>query len=224
MLFPSLCVCCGDTTHQSQNICISCQASLPILSHCCIQCAQILPENTSYTKCGICLKNTQPFRQTYALFPYQTPIIQLIKGLKFNHQLCYGLALSELLIQNVLHKWYQNKPLPDQIIPVPLHPKRLQERGFNQALEIARPLADFIPIDFTGVKRIKNTQPQTYLSALERKKNMAHAFISTRDYSGLSIAIIDDVITTGQTILELCQILKKSGAAHIDVWCCARRV
>lgn len=111
------------------------------------------------------------------------------------------------------------------MIPVPLHPRRLRERGFNQALEIARPIRKIlgIPIDIASVARSKYTRAQSGLSALERKGNVMDAFVSYEDYTGLSIAVIDDVITTGHTISEFCQLLKQHQASSIHVWCCARR-
>lgn len=120
--------------------------------------------------------------------------------------------------------WYADKSLPDLIIPIPLHPNRLRERGFNQALEIARPISRklAIPIDYQGVKRTRHTLAQSGLSAEERKQNISQAFSAFSDYSNLSIAVMDDVITTGHTVMECCRILKMHGAAHITVWCCAR--
>lgn len=124
----------------------------------------------------------------------------------------------------IKNHWYADQPLPDLIIPIPLHSQRLHERGFNQALEIARPIAKnlAIPIDYQGIKRIKHTLAQSGLSAKARKQNISQAFAAFRDYSGLSIAVIDDVVTTSHTMMEFCRVLKNQGAAHITVWCCAR--
>lgn len=198
---------------------------MPILPHSCPQCAQILPATSLETPCGQCLLNPPPFSATHACFAYEPPIIQLIIKLKFQHQLSYAQALGEMLIQ-ALPTWYAYKPLPDLIIPIPLHPRRLCERGFNQALEIAKPIAKTrgLTLDYQGVQRIKPTVAQSGLSAAERKRNIAHAFAVRRDYTGLTIAVIDDVITTGHTVRECCRVLKQSGAARIDVWCCARRI
>lgn len=120
--------------------------------------------------------------------------------------------------------WYQKNSLPDLIIPIPLHQKRLQERGFNQALEIAKPIAKKfgLPIDYKGIQRIKFTMPQSGLAALERKRNMDNAFSISENYSGLYIALVDDVITTGCTVRECARLLVKHGAAKIDLWCAAR--
>ncbi len=221
-LLPPSCVLCGYLTHTPYNICHPCQHDLPILPNHCPQCARFV----SIAKpCGECLTSPPAFDRTFTLFPYEFPIIQLIIQLKFQHQFSHAKALGELLTQAIQTNWYANQRLPDVIIPIPLHAKRLRERGFNQALEIAKPIAKTlaIPIDKTGVKRIKPTLAQSTLPAAERKQNMANAFILTRDYSGLSVAVVDDVITTGSTIRECCRMLKQAGAKHIDVWCCARR-
>lgn len=228
-LLPSTCILCDSLTRNTQNLCQLCQQDLPILPHSCQQCADFLLSSTinpanNLLKCGNCLKNPPAYDQTYALFPYQSPINHLITKLKFQHQLSHARILGELLANRIQTQWYWNKPLPDLIIPIPLHPLRLRERGFNQALEIARPIAKAlaIPIDFQGVKRIKNTRAQSGLLAEERKRNIAQAFSITRDYSNLTIAILDDVITTGHTVRECCRMLKNQGAARIHVWCCAR--
>lgn len=224
-LLPPSCILCGLPSQTSTNICVPCSAYLPILPQCCPQCAQFLPSNKIQTKCGQCLSNPPPFDATYARFPYEAPIIQIIIKLKFQHQLSYAQALGEMFM-DALPSWYAHQPLPDLIIPIPLHPQRLCERGFNQALEIAKPIAKTLglAIDYQNVQRIKHTAAQSGLSADERKRNIAHAFAVKRNYKGLTIAVIDDVITTGHTIRECCKVLKQNGAARIDVWCCARRI
>ena len=148
----------------------------------------------------------------------------MIHQLKIQHHLYQARALGTLLASRV-PIWYANHPLPDLILPVPLHPLRIRERGFNQAVEIARPAArQFgLPLDLRGIRRIKHTAAQSGLNADERSLNLAQAFAATRNYTGLSIAVLDDVVTTGQTMHALCQLLKEHGAQRIEVWCCARR-
>lgn len=128
------------------------------------------------------------------------------------------------MAQRIKTEWYLNKRLPDRIIPVPLHAKRLKERGFNQALEIARPVAKHLrlPLDARGCKRTKYTDAQAQLDFANRSYNIKEAFSIESDYSNQHIAIIDDVTTTGQTLRELSQALKKAGAKQIDLWCCAK--
>lgn len=222
-LLSPTCLLCGYQTQNFYNICIPCQQDLPILPQSCPKCARFI--SISSTICGSCLTNPPPFDRTYTLFPYEPPVIKLITQLKFLHHLEHAQALGELLTQAIQTTWYKHRPLPDIIIPIPLHNQRLRERGFNQALEIAKPISQClaIPIDKKGVKRTKLTVAQSVLPAKARKENIANAFTVTRDYSNLSIALIDDVITTGHTIKECSRVLKEHGAKAIDVWCCARR-
>jgi ComF family protein len=222
-LLPPSCLLCGYTTQNFCNICTYCQQDLPILPHLCPRCARFI--SSSSTICGHCLTTPPPFDQTFTLFPYQPPIVQLIIKLKFQHQLEHATAFAELLRKAICTSWYLKRSLPDIIIPVPLHSKRLQERGFNQALEIAKPVSKFldIPLDKEGIIRSKNTIAQSMLPAKARKENIANAFTVSRNYAGLTIALIDDVVTTGQTITECARVLKQHGAKYIDVWCCARR-
>lgn len=227
MFLPPLCILCrhpiGKTPY---HLCSPCLQDLPILPQHCQQCAQfLLSTENKPIWCGSCLSNKPPFDLTHALFPYAPPIIKLITQLKFNCELSHAKAFGELLVHVIKTTWYAKKPLPDLIIPVPLHRKRLRERGFNQTLEIAKPVAKglSIPIDLKGIERIRYTLAQSHLPAIERKQNVANAFAVHRDYRSLSIAVIDDVITTGYTISACCQALKDSGAKSIDVWCVARR-
>lgn len=222
-LLPATCILCGEKTDQEQDLCQPCWLDLPFLNHACPRCAQPMPESTDPFTCGACLKETPPYDATYALFFYQAPITKIITHLKFGHSLVNARILGELLATHIQEKWYQNKPLPEVIIPMPLHPQRLKERGFNQALEIARPIAKKLqmPLDFTACQRTKATLAQATLTAVSRKQNIKNAFsISHLPY--LHVAVIDDVITTGQTMQEFCKILKQYGVLSIDVWCCAR--
>lgn len=167
------------------------------------------------------------FDRTFVLFPYDPPIPQFIFALKFHHQLYYANTFGQLFLSRISKVWYKNQALPDMIIPVPLHRKRLRERGFNQSLEIAKFISKSlnIPLDIHGVKRIKNTQAQSGLKLASRKQNLERAFTTVQKnrYAHLTIAILDDVMTTGYTVRSLAQTLKMNGAEKIHVWCCARR-
>lgn len=149
---------------------------------------------------------------------------RLIAGLKFEAKFSYGSMLSTFMLEAARNEWYRHDALPDVIIPMPLHPKRLRERGYNQALELARPVARAlnIQLDYLSVTRTKATQPQSTLPARLRRQNVANAFQCQRDLHGLHIAVVDDVMTTGQTVTSLSKTLLKRGAKRVDVWCCAR--
>jgi len=205
MLFtylPTCCVLCGLTTYEPHQLC-----------HSCFNDCRVYAQDSPHAYPRIC-----------SLFPYSSPYDLLITKLKFNHELTYARALGLLLAHQARNTWYPRAPLPHRLIPVPLHPKRLKERGFNQALEISRHTAQAlnIPLDPYSVSRIKPTLAQSGLSKTLRQKNIQNAFASNMRLDGLHVAIIDDVITTGQTVLELSKVLTDCGAAQIDVWCCAR--
>lgn len=218
-------------------ICTECHADLPILTHSCARCAQILPITLNNSQdphspflnkehtCGRCLKQPPPFVRTYAPYFYAFPINRLIVSLKFKKRLDHAHALGHLLACYIQAHRDPSEPLPDLLLPMPLHVSRLRERGFNQAVEIAKPIAHLlhIPLDKYGVKRVKKTAAQSGLSAKERKQNMQQAFTNLRDYSGLSIALVDDVMTTGESMRVLSELLQDKGCKRIEVWCCARQ-
>lgn len=199
---------------------------MPILAQSCQICAQKLSSVDSSVEltCGTCLHTPPPFNRLYALSPYEYPIPQLIKALKFRHDLKIARAFSVLMAEEIRRNWYVNQPLPERIIPVPLHPLRLRERGFNQSLEIAKPIGRYhrIQLDRFSLERIRSTAAQSGLSAAKRVANIKGAFKVSGRVAGLHLAVVDDVVTTGHTIAEVCLSLKNAGARQIDVWCCAR--
>lgn len=225
ILLPRICLLCRALTTRASHLCAPCEKDLPILSHACLKCAQILHGNTeSSLVCGACQQHPPPFDQTFVLLAYEAPVIRLISDLKFQGQLSHAPLFADLLHTQITSKWYAHQPLPDLLLPMPLHPFRLKERGFNQALEIARPLARALrlPLDILGVERIRPTAPQSTLSAVQRARNVANAFRARGSYFGRHVAILDDVMTTGHTLAALAQTLKTAGARQVDVWCCAR--
>src|SRR3990167_332236 len=227
-LLPLNCVLCGMRSLRPHNICLPCENNLPILSHFCVRCAQYLPVCPSLQStvrlCGQCLIDPPPFDHAFALLKYEAPVTRMIAVLKFQQKLQFARLFGDLFVAKIkTASLRQSVVLPDLIIPVPLHPLRLKERGFNQALEIARPISKYfkIPLDIAGLTRIKATVAQSTLDLPERKKNVQGAFAVSRDYKGASIVIIDDVMTTKQTLTACCSLLKQSGATRVDVWCVA---
>jgi ComF family protein len=132
-------------------------------------------------------------------------------------------VLSKLMIERLMQV-YAHSDLPEVIIPIPLHPRRLAERGFNQALELARPISKAlrIPLAYRNFLRVRNTVTQTTLTKKYRAKNLKNAFVFKKYQAFNHVALIDDVVTTGCTVNEMSRVLKKAGAKRIDVWCCAR--
>jgi ComF family protein len=223
-IFCGTCVLCGLSSGRSLDICMECEAELPWIQYACHQCGEPF-DTKDNTKCGDCLKQHPPFDKTIALFYYKKPIDNFITALKFADKLIYARILGDLLTVKLM-KYYHNNSykLPEIIIPVPLHHQRLRERGYNQALEIARLIAKKlrIVIDYKSCRRIKHTQAQALLPFKERKKNLIKAFTVKHNFKAKHIAIIDDVVTTGSTVSALSKVMRKQGVQTIDIWCCAR--
>jgi len=152
-------------------------------------------------------------------------ISNLITGLKFNAQLPYGNLLGHLMAHHIKSHYQDARVIPDVIIPMPLHPNRLRQRGFNQVCILAKPIKQIlgIPIQYDVVKRQYDTASQSSLSAKKREKNMWHAFTCPQPLNTNCVAIVDDVMTTGSTIKSLCKTLLAQGKIkEVHVWCCAR--
>ena len=207
------------------SLCGSCFQQLPWLHNVCHQCAQPLLDVTNpQALCGACLLQAPYYDNTVGLFYYQSPLDQLIGKIKFHQQLQFAQLLGELLADRVV-EYYHKDAKPDCIIPVPLHKQRLRERGYNQAVELARPAAKklALPLLLHNCQRLLCTPPQSSLPARLRHRNVRNAFIA-KPMSVQHVAIIDDVVTTGSTVNELSRALKQQGIKRVDVWCCARTV
>ncbi len=190
-------------------LCRACCGSLPRMpAALCPVCA--LP-TTDSDICGACLRKAPRFDATAAVFRYEFPLDSLIQSLKYSHHLASAGFLGRMLAQVAL-------PFrPDLIVPVPLSPARLAERGFNQALEIARPLLRTLdlPVELEHIHRRRDTSPQAALPWKQRAKNVRHAFECELDLSGRAVLVVDDVMTTGATLDELARTLKAHGAARV---------
>ncbi|PXW82548.1 ComF family protein [Nitrosomonas sp. Nm84] len=170
--------------------------------------------------CGACLKKPPAFTRTIAALRYSFPIDALIHSFKYQANLAIAPILADLLIK----KLTTTAMRPDVIIPMPLHPIRLRERGFNQAMEISRYISKHMGIMILpdSCSRIKHTLPQTGLPWKDRQKNIRKAFSCKIDLSGKHVAVVDDVMTTGATLNELAKTLRQQGAAEISNWVVAR--
>lgn len=171
--------------------------------------------------CGHCLNTPPSFDRTLAALRYEFPLDVLIQELKYRHQL----ALASFLGMELAKK-AQSAPRPDALIPMPLHTSRLRERGFNQALELAKIVARQLdlPLLAQGAERIRATPPQVGLPWKERAKSVRGAFSCAADLNGKHVAILDDVMTTGTSLHELARTLRKQGAVEITAWVVARTV
>ena len=177
-VWPNDCFFCHNKALKHVAVCVHCYRDLPWIE----------------------ASNAESSNHEQFAFRYEPPIANLITQLKFQHRLFHAHLLGQLLAERLQHT-----TLPELIIPVPLHKQRLRQRGFNQALEIAKPIANRfqIPIAKRTLVRCKDTKPQSSLAANLRKHNITHAFKQIRPIHARHIAIIDDVMTTGNTIQSL---------------------
>lgn len=169
----------------------------------------------------MCLSAPPEFDGTVAAFRYAEPVSWMIQRFKFNQKLSYGRVLGEALAAAVLRR--HEADMPQAIIPVPLHGRRQRERGFNQSLEIARIVATELALPLAGdaVARVRATEEQSLLDADARCKNIRGAFAVKR-LPWRRVAIVDDVMTTGNTVGELAKTLKHAGCENVQVWVVAR--
>lgn len=221
-LYPPCCVLCGAPGFNDRDICIRCYRKLPWIDAACSQCAIPLPvAGTGDLKCGQCLQQPPAFDHTTSLFRYQDDAIKLIQQLKFNEKLVNARLLGTMLAAAV-----QNRVgmLPDCVLPVPLHRKRLRQRGFNQSIELARALSKAcpLPLELRAVVRVRDTGSQTGLDRQQRRKNIRGAFEMVGSIEARHVAIVDDVVTTTSTVNELACLLKSVGVRRVDVWSIAR--
>jgi ComF family protein len=151
-----------------------------------------------------------------------------IKRLKFSGDLSLLPVLTELMADAVARRLEQRRA-PDALVPMPLHWLRRWRRGFNQAELLARSLSRHprlrgacLSVDGGLCRRRRATRPQHGLDAKSRRRNLHNAIECRSSVDGLSLAIIDDVMTTGASADALARVLLKAGAANVEVWCCAR--
>jgi ComF family protein len=223
-LYPPRCAICRAPGHDGMDICAPCYRELPWITSACSQCALPLAhESQADALCGRCQKKPPRFDSSISLFRYDANAMQLVQQLKFNQRLAVSRLLGEMMMQKIVER---QKEMPECIIPVPLYRKRLRKRGFNQSIEIARPLANGldIPIDLGSVVRASDTRPQTGLDRDSRRKNIKGAFETVSPPPYAHIALIDDVVTTGSTANELARVLKRAGVQRVDVWSVARAI
>lgn len=223
----ALCTCLAcDAKLNFENpwLCQACLAILPRWkSVLCFQCASHLTDSGSKTICGACLKKPPHYDRVFALFPYEFPIADFIHVFKHGGQLLWANFFADTFLQR-MPSWYEGEDLPNVIIPVPLHVKRLAERGFNQSVEIAKILARTLnmPCELTGVKKTIPTNAQRQLNQAGRARNVKNVFSVSKPLDHVHCIILDDVLASGHTANSLARALKKAGAARVDIWCCAR--
>lgn len=216
------CLLCGAPGAAGLDVCAGCWADLPRNHHSCPSCALPLPIGTPPDQsCGACQRHPPPYMRCFAPFQYAGLLPHLITGLKFQARLTYARLLGELLTQALLER---GQPWPELLLPVPLHSSRLRERGFNQALELARFPARALGLRLETKRCVRrlNTPPQVGLVAAARRNNLRGAFALTAPLDVWHVALVDDVVTTGSTVAELAGLLRQAGVARVEVWAVAK--
>jgi len=227
-LLPRACVFCGLDGGQ-RACCAGCRDDLPWVLHPCRRCGAHLAPDQPRDYCGSCRLQTAGVSRVLSALHYEYPVDRMIAGAKFRQRLDLAAALGGLL--SVYLRDYPGGPgrqladeLPDVIVPVPLHRRRLAVRGFNQAEEIAAPVAECfgLPLRIDACTRIRHTNEQTSLTGRARRRNLRAAFVGGRHLDGLRIAIVDDVLTTGTTACAVAAALRMAGASDTQIWTVAR--
>ncbi|MEY2666978.1 MAG: hypothetical protein RLZZ384_1149 [Pseudomonadota bacterium] len=221
-LLPPTCILCGDKGDKNNDLCAACYGDLIRNRPRCYRCASDfdVPPSLATGLCPVCTLNPPAFDETFAPFAHSQAIRHIILNLKFHHHSPSARLLGTLLayyVQKVAER-------PDCIIPVPLHKKRYQERGFNQSIEIAKIVSTMlkIPLDATSCIRHRHTAHQVGLNGYARTENMKDAFSVNESFQAKHVAIIDDVMTTGSTVQELAMALKIAGCHRVQVWVCSK--
>jgi len=217
---PAICVLCNQYHQSRLAVCADCNQFFKPLGPCCRFCALPLPDG-NFMVCGQCCKKKPFFDQAIAAWRFEEPFRSLVHQFKYHD----GLYLRNFLATSMLQNMPADIHKTQCLMPVPMHPKRLRHRGFNQAAELAKYLAQILklPCDLSSCQKILNTAPQAELNGKQRQQNLRGAFV-VQPHQYQHITLVDDLLTTGSTANELARALKKQGAVQVDVWCCARVV
>ena len=250
LLWPPHCLACGDRGGDGVDLCAACAATLPWNASACVRCAMPLPwpapggqlpgggstgagpdgaldvAPEGAQVCGACLPRAAsplrhaPLTEVHAACVYAAPIDRLLLRFKFHHDLAAGGLLAQLMAQSLAAV-----PRPDALLAVPLHRARLRRRGYDQALELARPLALALdlPLLHGALRRVRATAAQSQLDAGQRRRNLRQAFaVPAGRALPAHVVLVDDVMTTGATLHAAALTLRRAGVRRVDAWVCAR--
>jgi len=231
-LFPAPCTGCGGRLSGAPNpwFCAPCWEALPVLADGAAVCARCgepfaVPDpRLAKRRCGSCLRAAGHFDLARSLGPYDEPLAEAVRLLKYRHQTGLARALAERAATGGMEPELM---AVDVVVPVPLHPRRLRARGYNQSGWLARHLAPAVgaPLDLTALVRAVWTVPQVGLTRPQRAANVKGAFRVTEPgrVAGRAVLLVDDVFTTGATAEACARALKDAGATRVHVWTVARQ-
>jgi ComF family protein len=209
---PQHCALCAAPSGLAL-ICAACDRALPRLGPACPCCALPTPGGIV---CGRCIARPPPFSRTHAVFAYAFPLDRLLQAMKYRGALAYADFFADALAREIA-AW------PDMLVALPLAPARQRQRGFNQAQEIARRLARLGDIPAVkGIVRTRDTPAQAALPWKERGRNVRDAFAALPFVAGRRIAIVDDVMTTGATLIAAARAARRAGALSVETFVVAR--
>lgn len=223
-LIPSSCLLCNTSVRGIKPLCCRCESGLPWNEDACLRCA--MPLESAGLICGECLQCPPVFAQAVCAFRYEEPVAGLLNRYKHDRKLYCGHWLAQSAASAITYHYHTHAiTLPDCVMPVPLHWRRVQQRGFDQCLEIAKVLARKLklPLAKDAVQRTRNTQSQQALSREQRQHNLDGAFALHKNAARYtSVALVDDVLTTGSTAAEITRVLHGAGVQAVHVWAIAR--
>lgn len=227
LLLPAQCALCGAGCHGGDGLlCPACVAQFfAEAAPRCPCCANPLPVSAIAAApaamapcCGQCLARRPAFDRTTVAADYALPVDQLVLQLKFGQRLALAALMAQRLGARARQAQDAGAALPELLCPVPLGPRRLASRGYNQALEIARPLARNLglPLAARLLARVRETAAQSSVTPAQRRANMAGAFAVTASVRGRHVGVVDDVMTSGATLDEIAAVLKRHGALRVS--------
>ncbi|WP_110971501.1 ComF family protein [Pseudomonas huaxiensis] len=218
------CLLCDEASEQPHPICVPCESELPWLDEHCRICALPLPMRGLL--CGQCARRRPAFQQVEAPWHYGFPVDALITRFKHQRQWPLGRLLAQMLGNWLSHRFDEDLPRPDLLLPVPMATRRLRQRGYNQAQMLAEWISGQlkIPCNAQLLERLRDTPAQQDLNARARKRNLTGAFAlaASENILGRHLALVDDVLTTGATAQALARLLRDAGAKRVDVYCLTR--
>ncbi|TNF85946.1 MAG: ComF family protein [Gammaproteobacteria bacterium] len=215
---PGLCLACGCELSGTGALCECCSQRLALVPNPCRYCGQ--PNPVAGSVCPPCLLNPPRWQRLIAPLQYRGLTRDYLQQFKYSE----ALHLVRPLAGRCFESFHRFESRPEVLLPVPLHRRRLLERGFNQAEEIAIQWSreSAIPLDRRALTRLQSTPSQAGLSAVQREKNVRGVFSFDNRRGYHHVAIVDDIVTTGSTVGEITRVLHRGGVEFVEVWALAR--
>lgn len=215
---PSVCALCNHYHLDSQAVCKLCTRLFVRIDQGCAICRLPLIDN-QFLQCGHCIKKKPAFDKVITSYSFEEPLRTLLHDFKYHSALYLRNFMTELMLDSLT----ENTISPGCLVPVPMHPTRLKERGFNHAALLAKSLAKRLktPCNLDLCRKKVNSVAQAGLSSKMRHRNIKNTF-HAKPNTYTHITLVDDLLTTGSTVNELAKTLKRSGVSRVDIWCLAR--